>query len=624
MTAIYTKVRQGLKAPANTENELYASLDQLDGTHPWQQALPESCVLYPVRVLPQGRAVYFNFSLAKEMGLIPESHPETISPRLNQKLVETFSLQILNEYDQSKGLHKNSIYLKPNKYMATRYLQLQHSNKQGRTSGDGRGIWNGVFRGKGGLWDVSSRGTGVTCLAPGSVEARKPLKTGCTDYGYGCGQAEIDELYGAAILAERMHLQGVPTERVLCIIDLGQGVGIGVRAAPNLIRPAHLFLYLKQNRWPEAQRGINFFIERQKINRVWTFDDLWPKNLPLQKLPWNKRWKVYDRVLEFLCEDFAHFTAKLETEYVFTWLDWDGDNVLANAGIIDYGSVRQFGIRHDQYRYDDVERFSTNLNEQKLKAKLMLQTFAQLFHFVKTKNKRSQRSFSKHKILGHFDMVFKECRMDLLIQKMGFDSRARSQILLKRKSGIEDFERIFTDLEKLKVSSKPVKVPDGINHPPLLNLRKGLVLMSEWSLATHKNPEDLDLIKIYESLLSSFAKPRDKKLSDVVANKLIDLLSCFQDLTDFLFPEQTEKELRKMRDRAKQYNPENRMTGNALIQVVDLLVKQAAGSLPPEQIQLSIEALIRDSVPANKTIREEKKRPLNQYIKIIQEFREDI
>jgi transcriptional regulator with XRE-family HTH domain len=57
--------------------------------------------------------------------------------------------------------------------------------------------------------------------------------------------------------------------------------------------------------------------------------------------------------------------------------------VLANGksefiGIIDYGSVRQFGIRHDKYRYDDVERFSTNLNEQKNKARLIVQVFAQL------------------------------------------------------------------------------------------------------------------------------------------------------------------------------------------------------------------------------------------------------
>ena len=61
-------------------------------------------------------------------------------------------------------------------------------------------------------------------------------------------------------------------------------------------------------------------------------------------------------MLRLLSKDFAEFAAKLEMDYIFAWLDWDGDNVLADAGIIDYGSVRQFGLRHDQYRYDDVER----------------------------------------------------------------------------------------------------------------------------------------------------------------------------------------------------------------------------------------------------------------------------
>ena len=43
-------------------------------------------------------------------------------------------------------------------------------------------------------------------------------------------------------------------------------------------------------------------------------------------------------------------------EIVQTALDAFGrlDVVISNAGIIDYGSVRQFGLRHDQYRYDQL------------------------------------------------------------------------------------------------------------------------------------------------------------------------------------------------------------------------------------------------------------------------------
>src|ERR1041384_3040904 len=94
------------------------------------------------------------------------------------------------------------------------------------------------------------------------------------------------------------------------------------------------------------------------------------------------------------------------------WLDWDGDNVLADAGIIDYGSVRQFGLRHDQYRYDDVERFSTNLNEQRLKASDMVQTFIQMIDFAQTGVKKTWRTFAKSAHLKAFDRHFRTFCLD--------------------------------------------------------------------------------------------------------------------------------------------------------------------------------------------------------------------
>ncbi len=84
----------------------------------------------------------------------------------------------------------------------------------------------------------------------------------------------------------------------------------------------------------------------------------------------------------------------MEDEYIFCWLDWDGDNMLMDGGIIDYGSIRQFGLCHHRYRYDDVERFSTNLKEQKKKARYLVQTFVQLVDFVRTGQKKDVRSFA--------------------------------------------------------------------------------------------------------------------------------------------------------------------------------------------------------------------------------------
>ena len=122
---------------------MYEKFQEVDGTHPWRNVSPDGYVDYRARYRPHGRVVYFNFPLAKEMGLIPADHPSSINKQLEQVILDTFSLQIINEYDLERGKKYPPETIKPNAFMATRYLQTQHRNKQGKTSGDGRSIWNG-------------------------------------------------------------------------------------------------------------------------------------------------------------------------------------------------------------------------------------------------------------------------------------------------------------------------------------------------------------------------------------------------------------------------------------------------------------------------------------------------
>ena len=197
------------------KNEEYPQFEKIDGSHPLQNQLPEGMLLYQVRKLEKGRVIFFNFALAREMGLISSRHPQELNPTLEKIILNSFCIQIINEYDQERQKLFDPTRLKTNKYMATRYLQLQHKNKKGVTSGDGRSIWNGVVTHHGITWDISSRGTGVTALSPGAVEAKRPLRTGEEEFGYGCGRADIDEMYGSAIMSEIFHQQGISTERVL-------------------------------------------------------------------------------------------------------------------------------------------------------------------------------------------------------------------------------------------------------------------------------------------------------------------------------------------------------------------------------------------------------------------------
>ncbi|WP_413585501.1 hypothetical protein [Bdellovibrio sp. HCB274] len=562
------------------QESFYSSFDQLNGVHPWMEAVQDGFIAYRVRQLNTGKIAYFNFILAKEMGLIPADHPETMTDELEDKLIETFSIQIINEYDELSNRRIDPSTIRPHKYMATRYLQLQHANKQGKTSGDGRGIWNGTVYHRGMTWDVSSRGTGVTRLSPGAVQAQRPLKTGGTEFGYGCGLAEIDELFGASILAEIMHLQGINTERVLCIVDLGKGYGIGVRAAPNLIRPAHLFLYLKQERIQELKAATDYLIERQVSNKVWNI-----------KGRGNAK---YDEMLEQVCKSFAGFAAQLDTDYIFAWLDWDGDNVLADAGIIDYGSVRQFGIRHDKYRYDDVERFSTNLNEQKAKAKLIVQVFAQLTDYLQTGSKKSLRTFTNHPVVEKFNSHFDAARANRILYRMGFNESQRENIFA-RKGLFENFDKEFTFFERAKISGTTEKVADGVNHAALFNMR---TIMRELPHILAKSPLPFEKRymlenEFFKQVLSSFAKTRDARLSEKHRRHIAAFQDAYRDLiTAAAGKSKPEQILKGLCDRAEVLNSDKRITGNALIEMVDAIINEKKRGLSMIQIQRIIDRLV--------------------------------
>ncbi len=566
-----------------SSTSFYSAFEQLDGSHPWMDAVKDGFVAYKVRELRSGKVAYFNFILAKEMGLISSNHPHMMTEELESKLIETFSLQIINEYDELTQRRVDPSTVRPNLYMATRYLQLQHVNKQGKTSGDGRGIWNGTVRHRGMTWDVSSRGTGVTCLAPGSVEAQKPLKTGGTEFGYGCGLAEIDELLGAAILAEVMHLQGINTERVLCVIDLGKGYGIGVRAAKNLIRPAHLFLYLKQERHQALKAATDYLIDRQVANKEWNIQ--------------AKGNGKYDELVQYICQSFANFTAILDIDYIFAWLDWDGDNVLANAGIIDYGSVRQFGIRHDKYRYDDIERFSTNLNEQKRKARLIVQVFVQMVDYLKTGKKKPLRHYANHPQVDKFNTLFERKRAERILYRMGFNANQRC-LILEKKDLFESFDKEFSFFERAKISGNIEKVADGVNHPALYNMRS---IMRELPRYLGLNAQIFsDRImpehQFYKTILSSFARTRDARMGEKQRHHIVAFQKLYIELIMTAAGNQKpEQVLTGVIERSQMLNSHKRITGNALIEMVEEIITEKKKGLSMDQIQKIVDRLVLEN-----------------------------
>lgn len=562
----------------------YTAFDQLDGSHPWQSAVPASCLMYDVRLLSGGKVAYFNFDLAKEMGLIGSEHPEKMNRRLEEKLLETFCIRIINEWDKEHGVIFPKGSVKKNRYMATRYLQLQHADKAGRTSGDGRCIWNGIVKHGGKTWDISSRGTGVTALAPGVVEAGKPLRSGNTEHGYGCGMAEIDELYAAAIMAEIFHRHGMPTERVLAIIDLGRGMGIGVRAGSNLLRPAHLFALLRQGNLPRLKSAVDYLIDRQNSNGKWNFT--------------SQSRRRYQQMLTRLTHDFAKFAAHLDREYIFAWLDWDGDNVLADAGIIDYGSVRQFGLRHDQYRYDDIERFSTSLNQQRAMSRLIVQTYTQIADYLETGRRRPLEKFRGHAAVRLFDELFQQNLLDRFLYQIGFDDKKRRSLLNSHRQTVQRFYDEFSYLERKKTYRREQRVADGVNRPAIFNMRQ---VLSELPTQLFLHISEFDKFQLaprelLEMMLSDYAMGPDRRLTKRLARRLDRFQNLYKKLIQIAAPslEMRSPLLLAMGERAQVINRRDRITGNALIHVVDELLKARRRGMSDPAIQDVMTAIIVD------------------------------
>ena len=110
-------------------------------------------------------------------------------------------------------------------------------------------------------------------LSPGAQKSDGAVQTGDESYGYSSGLAELDEMLGGAVMSEIFYRQGIPTERSLAVIGFSDGSAIGVRSAPNLIRPAHIFRYLKQARHAELKASVDYFIGREVENNFWQIPD---------------------------------------------------------------------------------------------------------------------------------------------------------------------------------------------------------------------------------------------------------------------------------------------------------------------------------------------------------------
>ncbi|HZJ46246.1 MAG TPA: hypothetical protein VFD63_20885 [Pyrinomonadaceae bacterium] len=565
---------------------MYEKFKQLDGRHPWRNVSPDGYVDYHVRYRPHGRVLFVNFPLAHELGLLPASHPEILNKELEAAILETFSIVIINEYDLKEGKKFPPEQVRPTPYMATRYLQTQHKNKQGKTSGDGRSIWNGFIRHNGLTFDISSRGTGATILSPGAQEADdRVVKTGDESYGYSSGLAELDEMLGSAVMSEIFYRQGIPTERCLAVIGYPDGTAVGVRSAPNLIRPAHVFRYLKQNRHKEVKASIDYFIDREIENGIWEIS----KGDRLR----------YAKALDYFARSYGRLAAVLEEEYIFNWLAWDGDNMLASGAILDYGSIRQFAAKHDKYRFKDVDRYSASLVEQRRWARTLVQVFAQAMDFIQTGHKKNLKAFRGAECLRVFDEAFDTERAYRVLWRIGFDPEQIEHLQKHCQQEIKDFHKALSYFEDLKISKGIEKLPDGFTHKPIFLIRNLLRLLPAYLLAQAIQRADDESAYMPSDIFcnvmaASYARKKDLELNPTRVGHIKNLQRSYLKLIAAL-NKPFDEMLKKIQERSTVINHRHRITGDAMVLIIEE-VMAVKGKMNVNGLQDALEAFIESQV----------------------------
>jgi hypothetical protein len=595
----------------------YSAFARINGVHPFKSQVPGGRVEYNARFKKGGKVAFFNFELAKEMGLIPKAHPNELNPELEREILETFSLVIINEYDVINKVKIPEEDIHPHTYMATRYLQLQHPDKTGRTSGDGRSIWNGTIRSNGTTWDISSCGTGATKLSPACNINKKFYQTGDPSISYGCGLSEVGEGLETLFFSEVLGKNGFRTERVLTIIEFEKGLGINVRANPNLMRPSHFFGHLKQGNFKTLKQVADYYISRQIENKTWS------------QTTFKSDKEKYFHLAHEVAKAFAETSAKFEDEYIFCWLDWDGDNILMDGGIIDYGSIRQFGLFHAEYRFDDVQRFSTSILEQKQKARYIVQCFAQIADFLTTGKKKSLSHFRQHEVLKYFDHYFQDCKDRNLIQKVGF-KKSHQEILLKNhRDLVTKFRKTYSCFERAKSRRGLYKVADGVMRDAIFCMRD---ILREYPQLYLTRQSHLSCAEFIEIIKSSYARKSDLKLTKIrkkqinrFQNSYIALCSAIEKETKVDRPQL----LLELTMRSSVINKYDRVTGNSISFVVQKVQKLKPKLNAHELYQLSQQfSLYQNLDPDQKKVSSEvpkrHKNIMQNLYSIVRECREGI
>jgi hypothetical protein len=177
---------------------------------------------------------------------------------------------------------------------------------------------------------------------------------------------------------------------------------------------------------------------------------------------------------------------------------------------------------------------------------------------------------------------------------VGFNAAQRASIMAQ--PGLFDrFDREFSFFERAKISGSTEKVADGVNHAPLYNMRAFLKEYSDFLLNSplpfEKRWQSENTT--FKTILSSFAKSRDTRMGEKQRRHIENIQKIYKELiTAASGRNKPEHILVGLNQRAQKLNSDKRITGNALIEMVDQIITDKKKGMPVEQIQKIVDRLV--------------------------------
>jgi len=285
-------------------------------------------------------------------------------------------------------------------------------------------------------------------------------------------------------------------------------------------------------------------------------------------------------------------------------MEWDGDNILADGGIIDYGSVRQFGLFHREYRFDDSDRFSTTILEQRRKARHIVQKHAQIRDYLITGVRPTLPQLDHDPILQLFDDEFDRVKTTRLLERVGFESAETDRLVRDEDAAVRRLQRAFSSFERARSSRGVVKVPDGITWNAVYCLSDVLrelpIRYAACFDSTSATPSRDELIleprAFLDLALSDYASARDRELTDHRARMTREFQRAYLDLVDAVAQcvgESRRRTIERIAARTPILNPYDRITGDAVDHAAGKLLARRP-RLSPESIHRLIQAFVDD------------------------------